>query len=51
MIQVAHAITVACHHREVAAVAGTVITEAGEAGHLLKCGSGGGGVHGGMELC
>lgn len=55
MVHVAHAI-VACHHWEVAwlcstAVASTVIVEAGEAGHLLKCGGGGSGVHGGMKLC
>lgn len=35
------------------AVAGNVVVEAGEAGHLLKCAGagGGGGVHGGLELC
>ena len=62
MVQVAHAMAAACGHGQVAwlsccciavAVAGNVVVEAGEAGHLLECaGAGsGGGVHGGLELC
>lgn len=68
MIQVAHAIVVAtCDNWQVAllcidsstvavvVVTGNAVAEAGEAGHLLKCGDGGdggggGGVHGGLEL-